>query len=259
MLRSLLLLLSFVLLLPAPVLSQEATLADVVATLESPFKPANASQAAGAKGRIADFQADFFQESQVVAIDRVQRGEGQVSFKFQPAEDGLRPLAMFRWEYRQPMEQELVSDGETLWYYLPENRQVIVSELHSDTDQQENPATILSGLGNLSQDFNIGWGTPREDEDGNYQLEMTPHHPSQYLRALQISVDGTAVRNFMKDPAATARFPILATRVTDANGNQTRIEFRNVKTNRNLARQFFRFTPPEGVDVVHPETAFSRP
>ncbi len=237
-------------LLPALSVAAEINLSDVIRTLETPFQATDA----GRIGMIEDFQAAFFQESQIASLDRLQRGEGNVSFRFVTHNREQVPQAMFRWEYRRPSIQEIVSDGRTLWVYLPENRQVIESDLTDvSLRQSDNPVTFLSGLGNLSRDFNIRWGAPNIDRDGNYVLDLQPRRSSQLIQTLQIVVDRDAVIDYQQQQQQTGRlFPILATRVTDPNGNRTSIEFRDIRVNRNLSERFFAFRIPAGVEVVRP-------
>ncbi|HEY5672319.1 MAG TPA: outer membrane lipoprotein carrier protein LolA [Malonomonas sp.] len=238
----------FLCLLPTMSVAANTSLSDVIRTLETPFQPSGS----GGGGTIEDFQAEFFQESQIASLDRVQRGEGNVTFRFVSHGRDRVPQAMFRWEYRRPDIQEIVSDGRTLWVYLPENRQVIESDITEvSLRQSDNPITFLSGLGNLSRDFNIRWGAPNSDRDGNYILDLQPRRGSQLIQTLQIVVDRDAVSDYHNKQTGRL-FPILATRVTDPNGNQTSIEFREIRVNRNISERFFAFRTPAGVEVVRP-------
>ncbi len=228
-------------------------LSDVIKTLETPFKPTAQAKRGTPTSAIYDFSADFFQESHIASIDRIQRGRGDVSFKFLQRRDDEVPQAMFRWEYREPSPQEIVSDGNTMWVYLPENRQVIESDIREVSKQQsDNPVTFLTGLGNLSRDFNINWAAPNMDEDGNYILELQPRRVSQLIQQLQIVVDRDAVREFVENNTTGELFPILATTVADPNGNRTIIEFSDIRVNRNISERFFNFNRPAGVEVVRP-------
>ncbi|MDO3378393.1 LolA family protein [Geoalkalibacter halelectricus] len=231
----------------------EVGLADVIQALESPFQPGRPD--AG----IVDFEAEFFQESRILALDRAQRGRGQVWFKFDRALGDRVPQAKFRWEYRQPTEQEIVSDGRTLWVYLPENNQVIESDIEfALREQPDNPVTFLTGLGNLSRDFSIRWAAPNRDPAGNYILELQPRRTSQLIARLLIVVDQNAVLAFDSDlrpalrGAQNAVFPILSTTVTDPNGNSTIIEFSSMRVNRGLPDSLFQFIRPADVEVVRP-------
>lgn len=172
--------------LPSLAGAKEITLDEVVNALETPFK-------ATTKAGIVDFQAEFSQESRLASIDRTQHGRGQVSFKFMHRESDGSPVAMFRWVYSEPTPQEIIADGQTMWAYQPENRQVIKSDIGQLSQQGDNPVTFLSGLGNLSRDFQVRWGVPKSDSDGNYILELQPRRKSQLIQSVKIVVDRDAV------------------------------------------------------------------
>lgn len=233
------------LLFPALAGAANVGLRDVINALEVPF------QGDGA-GQVHDVRADFFQESRLAALDRDQRGQGTVMFLFEPGDSRRAPVAMFNWQYQEPNEQEIVSDGRTMWVYIPESRQVIESDLTLvNRAGTVNPVTFLAGLGNLSRDFFISYAIPNTDSDGNYILDLRPKQSSQLIRNLQIIVDRDAALEQV-NPKGRVYFPILSTTVTDPNDNQTVIEFSNIRVNRGLSRADFRFIQPPGVEVVKP-------
>jgi outer membrane lipoprotein carrier protein len=233
------------LLLPTLAVAANVGLKDVINALELPFK-------GDAPGQVRDVRADFFQESRIAALDRSQRGRGTVMFLFEPGDSRRTPVAMFNWQYQEPSEQEIVSDGRTMWVYLPESRQVIESDLTlASRGGGVNPVTFLSGLGNLSRDFTIMYAIPNTDSKGNYILDLRPKQSSQLIRNLQIIVDRDAAQE-QANPRGRVYFPILSTIVTDPSDNQTIIEFSNVRVNRGLSRADFRFMQPPGVEVVKP-------
>ena len=265
-----------------------ASLSEVIRTLETPFQ-SGTDQAL----RIYDYSADFFQESKIASLDRLQRANGRVEVAFDyPAEQRLEtvPEVKFRWQYDQPTTQEIVSDGKTLWVYLPENNQVIQSDISMVYQARQNdPMTFLTGLGNLSRDFQISWATPNNDIDGNYVLELTPRRVSSLINRLIIVVDRYAVEAYQnrgktENPAESPMltrpvpppmprgdfpngsfprpgfeggaddlwFPIMSTAVYDPNGNSTIIEFSNLRVNLGISEMSFNFLLPAGVQVVRP-------
>jgi len=256
-------------------------LSDVVRALETPFQNDTAADL-----RINNYTADFFQESQIAALDRTQRARGRVEVAFDYARAQTVPKVRFRWQYEQPTTQEIVSDGKTLWVYLPENNQVIQSNIEQVNQASEtDPMTFLTGLGNLSRDFQISFATPNLDAEGNHILNLTPRRSSPLISRMVIVVDRYAVEAFLgrqkskgspvpPAPVApstapsfpgsagfpfsgTARadgvwFPILSTTVFDPNGNSTIIEFTNLQVNFGVASLSFNFIVPAGVEVVRP-------
>lgn len=224
---------------------------DVVRTLESPFKAD-----APAREAIHDFSADFFQESHLASLDQSQRGQGRVSVRFAPGGTGRVPRALFRWEYEQPNEQEIVSDGNQLWVYQPENRQVILSDISAvNRANASDPMTFLTGLGNLSRDFLVAWAVPHQDAAGNYVLELRPRRSSNLIRQLFIVVNRDAVFARARGQVDPEHFPMLSTTVVDPSDNKTVIEFRNIRVNRGLSDFDFRFVMPPGVEVIRPSGA----
>ncbi len=222
-------------------------LSDVITALETPFRAATPRAQ-----QVRDFVADFVQLSMVVAIDRVQRGEGKVAFKFLPNTQPSSTIPMFRWDYQLPSEQQILSDGTTLWVYVPENRQVIVSEIHQvEAEYGDNPAAFFSGLGDLAQNFDISWGQKRQDEAGHYLLKLTPKRPSQFFKQIEVVVNQQAVSASQQDGNLQV-FPLVATQVTDPQDNLTRITFADVRWNLDPADSEFVFVVPEGVEQLSP-------
>lgn len=248
--RNLLLVLGLVLFLPATALAkgEGVGLGEVIKALETPFQAGTSRD-----GAIYDFEADFFQQSSIASLDRVQRGRGRVAIKFDRSSSARVPMAKFRWDYGQPTTQEIVSDGRTMWVYLPENRQVIQSDIEQTSrSRSDDPMTFLTGLGNLSRDFLISWAAPNQDVEGNYVLEMRPRRPSSLIQRLLIVVDREAVLDFARQGAVGEIFPIRSTTVYDPNGNSTLIEFSEIRLNRGLDDGLFDFILPAGVEVLRP-------
>jgi outer membrane lipoprotein carrier protein len=258
------------------------SLRDVIRTLETPFQTETDEES-----RIYDYSADFFQESKITSLNRLQRANGRVEVAFDyPLERTTVPDVKFRWQYDQPTNQEIVSDGQTLWVYLPENNQVIQSDIEMVNQARQNdPMTFLTGLGNLSRDFQISWAVPNTDIDGNYILELTPRRVSSLINRLVIVVDRYAVDAYLapaQDDTEDASlaglmqqapklnnlggssfpgfeggvndvwFPILSTAVYDPNGNSTIIEFSGLRVNIGIPDMSFNFMMPAGVQVVRP-------
>lgn len=157
---------------------------DVKRALVTPFK----------EKKIQDYTAEFFQQSKIASLDRLQRARGRVSVRFDDRRSGKVPTVMFHWEYEEPTRQEIVSDGKTLWVYLPENNQVIQSDIEMVSQARDtDPMTFLTGLHNLDRDFLISWATPNRDVEGNYVLDLRPRRTTALINRMVIVVDRDAV------------------------------------------------------------------
>jgi outer membrane lipoprotein carrier protein len=211
-----------------------AELSQVVRTLEQGY------------GTLNDLQADFNQKSTLKAMKREEKGGGVLYSKKGSGKD-----AMFRFDYSKP-KQQIISNGKTVWYYLPEQKQVMVMEVAELFAEGSSGVALnyLAGMGHVSKDFDISFAPQEKDKKGNYLLELVPKKKSAAMAKLQLTIDGEAVDEFVERGRAGKPFPILASTVFDQAGNSTRMEFSKVKTNRGMDSGRFNFKIPAGVEIV---------
>ena len=92
--------------------------------------------------RMKDFSADFTHLNQD-SLNRRQEATGHLYL--------MRPR-MMRWEYKSPEEQYFVSDGKTVYFYVPADRQVH-REAVRETFDDRMPLMFLLGRSNLQSEF----------------------------------------------------------------------------------------------------------
>src|SRR3989304_6998776 len=159
-----------------------------------------------------DIEANFIQEYISKGMKQPNRGEGKVYFK---------KKGMMRWDYTVP-NQKLISDGHTLWYYQPDEKQVLISDV-SRVLKEKTPLAFLAGEGNLSRDFNLlNLNESISQKEDNYVIELAPKEPIATLSKLILTVDKKA-------------YLVLQVDVLDALGNVTRTHFIHIKTNVGLS------------------------
>lgn len=137
---------------------------------------------------------------------------------------------MFRWHTNPPLEQELVSDGETIWLYDPDLMQVTVQKM--DKRLTHTPALLLSGdVSTLQDNFDITF-----TEGGSVvDFILTPKANDSMFETLRLSFrDGVINDMQMNDPV----------------GQRTNILFQNVQLNPDVEDRRFTFDIPKGVDVI---------
>jgi outer membrane lipoprotein carrier protein len=196
---------------------------------------------------LQDVQADFSQKTIISAIKKEQRGSGEVLLK-RPAS----ATAMFRFNYSKP-KQQIICNGKQVWFYLPENRQVMVTPVAEMFKGGNGIAlSYLTGLGHVSRDFTIAFAKEQRDKNGNYQLELIPRKPSSVLAKLRLSVSAEAVERFLKEGAVRDIFPVVSSVIFDATGNETRIDYHRSRVNKGIDSGRFTFRIPEGVEVIKP-------
>jgi len=238
------------------------SLSEVIATVEKPF----AFDRSGSP-QITDVRADFFQRSTIAEKKKEFRAEGEMYLKPASSSESLK----FRFDYYRPTKQEIVCDGRTLWIYLPENRQVIQSDVAEFFEPsransvRDRGLNFLQGLGRISKDFTIIFNRTINDQAGNFILELTPRKSSATIEKLFITVSrevmerkrGTRPQTGLP-PARmpeTNLFPILSTTVIDHDGNSTTMEFSNARTNTMISDMMFQFNVPPDAQVVRPPAA----
>lgn len=142
----------------------------------------------------------------------------------------LQRPGKFRWNYREPFSQEIVADGEHLWFYDPDLEQVIVKS--QNLALGNTPALLLSGkslpkesyqINNLPAHNNLIW------------IELLPRDKKVTFDRLLLGFDNDSLRQM---------------ELHDSFGQTTRLSFSNIKINLSLDPSLFIFFPPEGVDVV---------
>ena len=221
--------------LPLSAAAAPATLKEVVSALEKGY--------AG----LQDVQADFSQKTTISAVNREQKGSGEVLLK-RPAS----ATAMFRFNYSKP-KQQIISNGKQVWFYTPENKQVMVNSVAAMFAGGNSIAlSYLTGLGHVSRDFDVAFAADHQDKNGNYQLELTPKKPSPVLARLQLTVSSAAVDQVQASGEVKNIFPIVSSVVHDAGGNRTRIDYSRARVNKGLDSGTFNFKIPKGVEVIKP-------
>lgn len=136
--------------------------------------------------------------------------------------------AKLHWQVMQPMPQQIISDGISLWIFDPDLEQVIVQPFNQDI--AATPAILFSGdLEQLDKAYLI-----EKQSAGHFKL--TPERAGSLFGSMQITfVD---------------RQPTSIT-LTDNLQQTTKIDFSQLEINPPLSSDQFVFQIPDGVDVIN--------
>lgn len=136
----------------------------------------------------------------------------------------------FRWTYRTPYEQLIVSDGRNLFLFDKDLNQVTKKKLAGALPA--SPASILFGSNDFEHDFAVA-----DDgaQDGVEWIRATPNSKDSLFERIRIGF-----QNGMP----------VAMQLRDSFGQSTELTFDHVQRNPVLAAERFTFTPPAGVDVL---------
>jgi outer membrane lipoprotein carrier protein len=142
-----------------------------------------------------------------------------------------------RWEYTSPEKKLFVSDGFKVYFYIPDDKRVIVSNAPRD-DRPASPALFLAGKGNLVRDFTPSVvEPPAGSAPGSRALKLVPKTAQPDYDWLTLVVD-----------PATLGLRGLA--YGDPQGGMSTFSFEHLKENPGMSDKAFDFRPPRGVDVV---------
>ena len=174
---------------------------------------------------VRDFNADFGQTYRGGVLRTETRERGTVAVK--------KPGRM-RWIYTSPERKEFVSDGQKMYSYIPEDRQVMVSDVPAD-NEAPTPVLFLAGKGDLVKDFTAT--TAPSPVSGSVGLKLTPRRSEPEYEYLIVAVD-----------PETLQIRALTTR--DRQGGESTLRFENLQENKGISDKDFAFRIPRGVDVI---------
>ncbi|HWI79648.1 MAG TPA: outer membrane lipoprotein chaperone LolA [Ramlibacter sp.] len=144
----------------------------------------------------------------------------------------VRP-SRFRFVYKKPFEQVIVADGQTLWLYDPDLKQV-TSRKQSQV-LESTPAALIAAapdLAALRQDFNL---ENAGEKDGLQWVQATPKAKDGQLRSVKVGFRGNE---------------LAALEILDGFGQRSVMTFTKMELNAAIPPDAFNFKPPAGADVV---------
>ncbi len=196
----------------------------VAAWLVSGFTPATTTAADLVSewfSGLESIQADFTQQVFDSAGEQMQDSQGEVWIQ--------RP-GRFRWDYRSPYRQLIVSDGKRLWTYDEDLEQATVKDL--DATLSSTPAMLLSGYRPLEEIMT--WEKDTKTGPLNW-YRLRPRAADASVEQVRIGFAGRQLDTI---------------EVVDGFGNHTRIHFSAMQRNRKLDDDLFQLQLPEGTDII---------
>ncbi len=135
----------------------------------------------------------------------------------------------FRFVYRKPFEQTLVSDGQKVWMHDPDLNQVSSRALGQAL--ASTPAALLAG-GALEPAFSL---SAEPQAEGLDWVRATPQARDGAFQWMRVGFRGKE---------------LAVIEVQDGFGQRTRLAFTRFEANVALPAERFRFVVPPGADLV---------
>ena len=169
--------------------------------------------------------ARFEQTSTLKALDVTDSAEGRIFIK--------KPDRM-RWEYDSPEKQSIITNGDMLWIYRPEDNQVMIGKAATFFGEGMG-GVFLSDISAIRKNFGIK--LTATNDTGDYELELTPKKPLNGIQTVLITVS--------KDT-----FDLIRVVTLNAYGDETSLTFEDLKFDEDIDDGFFEFSPPVGTDLM---------
>lgn len=142
----------------------------------------------------------------------------------------LQRPGKFRWNYVEPLPQEIVSDGLYIWIYDQELQQVSVKKLEHALG--DSPALLLSSREPLEKNFHVQL---QEKTAGTSWYLVSPRATDGSFNAMRLALQDGVIRLM---------------ELKDNFGQTTRIEFTGMLQNPVLQSSLFKLDVPPSVDVI---------
>lgn len=168
-------------------------------------------------------RADFSQETRSRAASLGTTARGKLYF--------LKPGAI-RWDYSEPKQQFVINEEEA-WLYVPDEKTIYLYKV----DQIINSPVVLSffsGLGKLTETFDIGQLPPEPGPPKRFRLKLLPRETDSPVARVTLWI-------------AAESYRVVRIQTEDPLGNINEITFTNVEVNARLEPSWFTLNVPPGV------------
>lgn len=152
----------------------------------------------------------------------------------------LKKPRKMRWEYRSPKQKLFISDGESVWFYQPAERQLRKTTVKR-LDDVRSPLAFLLGKTKLENELR---GLSKA-------VDQSPLDPADtVLRGVPRS-GATQVSEVLLEITPSDQIGRIV--LMDAEGGSTEFRFAHWQENGEMSDSSFKFTSPAGVETVEGE------
>ena len=165
----------------------------------------------------------------------IYRGEG--TEREESGQLWLKKPRKMRWEYRSPKEKLFVSDGQSVWFYLPAEKQLRKTDFRK-LDDLRSPIAFLLGKTKLEKEL----------QGLSKAVDQAPLNPGNVvLRGIPRAMADQVSEVLLE---ITPSHQIARIILTDPEGGTTEFRFSKWQENVELADSRFHFNPPPGVETI---------
>lgn len=147
----------------------------------------------------------------------------------------FKPPYCLRIEQEKPKSEAVITDGTSLWWYIPDKRQVFIYPTVKSSQELRLLSDIFRGLREVHENFVVMLSEP--DRDGETELKLIPDPPWSQIEYIHLRVN-------------KQDFHITAVEIHHYVGDVTRFTLGDLSVKDKFDEGFCRFEAPEGVEVI---------
>lgn len=166
-------------------------------------------------------RATFRQEVVSRDMELVEQASGKVI---------LQKPGRFVWNYEQPYERVIMSNGEKIWLYEADLEQVTIRRF--DSGIGETPASLLTGTADVLDHFEY---VEASSVEGLELIQLKPRSPESDFESIILGFDGGN---------------LVQIALLDRLEQRTRLYLTDIERPASVRADEFVFDIPEGVDVI---------
>ncbi|MBW1722488.1 MAG: outer membrane lipoprotein carrier protein LolA [Deltaproteobacteria bacterium] len=150
----------------------------------------------------------------------------------------FKPPHFLRIEQRTPRTELVISDGQVLWWYIPEKKEAYRYSTRKMGKELKLLSDVFQGLKEVEDGFQVELTDP--GECGPYHLKLIPQPPWTDIDfiLLDISREDYTIQSF---------------KIHNYLGGFTRFTLGDPTIRKGFEKGFFAFVPPEGVRIIKEE------
>lgn len=147
----------------------------------------------------------------------------------------FQPPSFVKIQQETPKPETMYTEGPVLWYYVPHKNEAY---RYPSPDFVQLLSDIFQGLRDAEERFDIL--LLRVSEDGRCELKLSPNPPWPDIQHLELTV-------------SQMDYTIQKVVIYNIAGGITRFILGDLHVENSFPENFFRFSVPEGVDVIDEE------
>ncbi len=146
----------------------------------------------------------------------------------------FKPPHFLRLEQETPKPETIITNGETLWWYIPDKKSAYKYPSEQFGKELDLLSDIFRGFTQLEKRFKVGIFD--QNDEGEYLIQLKPDPPWQDIDRLRITV--------------TPTYDIRVLDICNQLGSITRFTLGTLAVKEAFKKDFFRFAIPEGVKLI---------